>query len=301
MSGRLVILRHKSWHVWNQDNIEKVLKDERENKEKIEKEQLQKRLNDQDYSLELLRQQANDNDDTLIKHGDITTTRKLDIYQDNDLRASASHPHLLHSKDDIISIETKDIEDNYVPKRFCLFDSDLDIMSKKKLGNEEYEKDKIMKEKYDKKKQGVEPWSLGDPSLGKNGIKPWYIGSTLTSHTGIQSDKIIDKNGRIETEKESLKRKRDRESRRKESSDPMARLLAFQNTTKHFAPRTKSTSDQLDIDALRKKRLERENIERKKTKTLLSNPDIISHQKLIQYDPNIRKDYYDTKQLKIKY
>ena len=35
MSGRLVILRHKSWHVWNGDNQEKVLRDERLNREKI--------------------------------------------------------------------------------------------------------------------------------------------------------------------------------------------------------------------------------------------------------------------------
>lgn len=36
MSGRLVILRHKSWHVWNQDNQEKVLRDERLHRESEE-------------------------------------------------------------------------------------------------------------------------------------------------------------------------------------------------------------------------------------------------------------------------
>ena len=39
MSGRLVISRHKSWHVWNQDNQEKVLRDERIHREKMEKQQ----------------------------------------------------------------------------------------------------------------------------------------------------------------------------------------------------------------------------------------------------------------------
>lgn len=52
MSGRLVILRHKSWNVWNQDNQEKVLRDERLNREQLEAESStkKKKLSDSVYS-----------------------------------------------------------------------------------------------------------------------------------------------------------------------------------------------------------------------------------------------------------
>ena len=36
MSGRLVILRHKSWNVWNQDNVTKVRNDELHHKQEEE-------------------------------------------------------------------------------------------------------------------------------------------------------------------------------------------------------------------------------------------------------------------------
>jgi hypothetical protein len=47
MSGRLVILRHKSWNVWNQDNVEKVLRDERLHRETIEEESTNQRSSSQ--------------------------------------------------------------------------------------------------------------------------------------------------------------------------------------------------------------------------------------------------------------
>ena len=43
MSGRLVILRHKSWNVWNADNKEKVLRDERLHKEQLDEKNKQER------------------------------------------------------------------------------------------------------------------------------------------------------------------------------------------------------------------------------------------------------------------
>jgi hypothetical protein len=61
MSGRLVILPHKSWNVWNRDNREKVLRDER-----LHKEDENKKLDDvkrlqQEKNLEMLTSNISNN------------------------------------------------------------------------------------------------------------------------------------------------------------------------------------------------------------------------------------------------
>ncbi len=40
----LHILRHKKWHVWNQDNVERYEKDESEFMQKVENEEKQERM-----------------------------------------------------------------------------------------------------------------------------------------------------------------------------------------------------------------------------------------------------------------
>jgi hypothetical protein len=53
--GKLNILQHKSWNVWNRDNIEKVLKDERELAEKEEKKRAQLMSVESERRTEMLR------------------------------------------------------------------------------------------------------------------------------------------------------------------------------------------------------------------------------------------------------
>lgn len=54
----LHILRHKRWHVWNQDNEDRYAKDEREHKDEIEKMALSSRENALESRLELLKAKA---------------------------------------------------------------------------------------------------------------------------------------------------------------------------------------------------------------------------------------------------
>jgi len=58
MSGRLVILPHKSWNVWNQDNREKVLRDERIQREEAEKMVFDERRNTQQLNMQLLQSES---------------------------------------------------------------------------------------------------------------------------------------------------------------------------------------------------------------------------------------------------
>ena len=53
--GKLNILQHKSWNVWNRDNIEKVLKDERELAEKEEQKRQQLMSVESERRTEMLR------------------------------------------------------------------------------------------------------------------------------------------------------------------------------------------------------------------------------------------------------
>ena len=55
MSSNLKILKHKTWHVWKQDNIERVLRDERLHEEKQAALQEQRLRVEQEHRLEKLR------------------------------------------------------------------------------------------------------------------------------------------------------------------------------------------------------------------------------------------------------
>lgn len=86
MSGRLQILRHKSWNVWNQNNKEKVLRDERLDKELKEKKKKQQSLEAQDYILQNLRGHfGNDYTEQISKRKFISAYEEEDIERGEEL------------------------------------------------------------------------------------------------------------------------------------------------------------------------------------------------------------------------
>lgn len=134
MSGRLVILPHKSWNVWNQDNREKVARDERLHREAEEAKAEKAKLLLQEQNLEQLL--SNQNPILLVNDGSIATSSS-----------------------------------SVVP--FRLFE-DLEKTQANKIGNAEYIKEKAQKEQAQKKKDGVADWALGEGSYENSKTKPWY-------------------------------------------------------------------------------------------------------------------------------
>lgn len=135
MSGRLVILRHKSWHVWNQDNQEKVLRDERINREEelknaaYENEQIQNKV------LEDMKKGADINQET-----DVTNLTHVNLFEE------AENQSKLESS-------SKSLKSN---------------------GNEEYHKEKKLMEDKRLKAAGVAPWAFGDGSYEYKKSSAWY-------------------------------------------------------------------------------------------------------------------------------
>ena len=116
MSGRLVILSKKKWNVWNQDNVERVLRDERQyaeaQQEKIENELKMK----QERNYEILHKRG--------KEGMLEETFNIQ--------------------------ETKAID----PEPFRLFD-DIEKKAILAVTNEDYMNEKQLKEHLAKKKEGI--------------------------------------------------------------------------------------------------------------------------------------------------
>lgn len=52
----LHILRHKKWHVWNQDNEDIFTRDENEFMAKVEAEEKQQRMNDMEKRIQLMKE-----------------------------------------------------------------------------------------------------------------------------------------------------------------------------------------------------------------------------------------------------
>ena len=272
MSGRLIILRHKSWHVWNGDNQEKVLRDERIHREKEEAKQSYEKKQIQQKTLEALTHVA----DNSPNEAPCNTNSVVDV--------------------GLEQVESKAQHINF-------FEEHLSQSG----ANAEYQKEKARLEHLKRKREGIAPWALGEGSYEKEGKKPWYdsVGSLQGSSSssssvgdsgdngkrhrhrhrhpqldpmqGLLKSRVADKSPEIAVVEGGGERKRrksgdggGRAKRLREEGQGPGREPGGSATTPAPAP-------SLDADlmaALRRKRLERESAERKRSALLLAQVDI---------------------------
>jgi len=174
MSGRLVILPKKSWHVWNRENVEKVKRDERLDREKKEKEETRARQLLQEQQLSILQKQA---------------TQPLDV-SENEGETSL----VLHQD----------------PPHFRLFE-DLEkklVSSVVNSGNDEYRKEKEEEELLKKRREGCAPWALGEGAAEKSKVKPWYHYAPSDKLPGVNllGKQLLGEEAQLAIERESLRK-----------------------------------------------------------------------------------------------
>jgi hypothetical protein len=196
MSGRLVILPHKSWNVWNQDNREKVARDERLHREKNE-------------SIE---------------------AKQKELLQEQNLQQLISRTTEEHSNSTVAINES-----NNALEPFRLF-GDIESMQKKREEEEALTRIRDEKQQLEKKRDGTAPWALGEGAAEKKGgPKLWYLQPSASrskaemealpsTSTYRPASSAITSASDISYELQAAK---ERELARKLEADPMNGILKF--------------------------------------------------------------------------
>lgn len=169
MSGRLVILPHKSWNVWNQDNVEKVLRDERIRDEKNAEEAHRRRRGTQQQVFEALT-------GTSVGHDSVLPA---------DLPASSAH----------IQGEVTVVQSQKETGHVNLFSSGIGFDGKpiqKQEENQEYCKERAEADRKAQLRAGVAPWALGEGSIEKSGACPWYLKPSSQGKTPSSQVVVVD-------------------------------------------------------------------------------------------------------------
>ena len=198
MSGRLVILPHKSWNVWNQDNREKVARDERLNREELEGKERKEKECVQEHNLEQLLGFKRDTSD----------------------------------KNDVDVVEESNNDPNQQP--FRLFG---DLEEQERKNQEQLAAKKLQEEKelLAKRRAGIAPWALGDGLAEMTGTnqQPWYLKKQQPQSTNdnniINNSSSSGSSGNgVMTVNEIVAKERD--ELLKVKLDPMRRLLKAKRT-----------------------------------------------------------------------
>eukprot|EP00981_Chlorochromonas_danica_P000182 scaffold49_cov180-Ochromonas_danica.AAC.5 len=141
MSGRLVILPHKSWNVWNQDNRERVLRDERLHREEEEHKAIQAQERARQQNLETLRSS---------------------VLLDNDIEGSGGS----HKRHPSSPSSSSPLTSQSVPISVSVSQP----VSRHYHENEEFMKELAEHEARRKRREGIQDWALGEGCHNKQ----WY-------------------------------------------------------------------------------------------------------------------------------
>jgi len=280
MSGRLVILRHKSWHVWNQDNQEKVLRDERLQNEKSEEESSKNRGLLQEQQREVLLKTSN------LSHHDPNQNEKFCLFDDPESINVARQENQEYMR------ETKEKERN-IRKREGIADwslsegntivpwyskAPIDTSTLQQQIDNSSSSSSVSNKRHvdiDKKRAAQDPASKFltpyiVPSV-QEAVKSDDVNITKKPEDSLyEKDTIHNNDGK----KHKKKKRSKKEKTKKENKKHKKRKKTDSETTSNEDEASNKDKDESLIAALRQRRLERERVERHRTAVMLAERDI---------------------------
>ncbi|KND04860.1 uncharacterized protein SPPG_00559 [Spizellomyces punctatus DAOM BR117] len=246
--GKLNILQHKSWHVYNEVNQERVRKDEEAARIEEEKKKERALQADREARLALLRSKSRG-------------------------RIGSSHAEVLDVAPNEVStaLSLPDTEERHIGHVNLFEEAEREARGKGGK-NPEYEAEKRAKEKKEADKF---TWYLGETKDGKKET-PWYATLDLKSDKKPQEGPA----GLIKDEKA----RKAKDERRKAKEDPLNAMTKYVSKSERrererqahserrkraTKTRESSSSSSSNIEKLRAERLARERVERAKAQEVL--------------------------------
>lgn len=250
MSGRLVILRHKSWHVWNQDNQEKVLRDERIHRESEEAKRVdgKRKLSETIYST--LSSGERVEETTVKEDGEPSSTHKRGEKGESGQPSVKRDPILNDWKLGDGSRELSKVAPWYEQVSPQNSSSHFD-------------------EQDTKRKKAEDPMAMFCADKGCIESKIAEEDTVVGEATPMAVAAAIENDSESSSD-DSRRKKRRKADKRKKSKDSKHKKKDKKKGKSSGA----AESSAIDFDALRAKRLEREKLERKREQLLLAEVDV---------------------------
>jgi hypothetical protein len=235
--GKLNILQHKSWNVWNRDNIEKVLRDEREHKEKEGEEHRRRGEVESESRTQLLRKRkqeersAGGGDDQVVPHARPRSVRFEAGDDDDDDNhgddAGAGEEHRRRGQQQVATVGEGGGEgEGGSYKGFNLFEGKclpLEANASATASGKSVEREAEKEKEREKEQRQWGLVGLGQDSFSGEsyGARPWYAAAEVES--GAAQQRVQHGSGPFGISQGDGDRRR-RDEKRKHSDDPMASI-----------------------------------------------------------------------------